>query len=199
MESPLPESMPPEPYGLFYSWWRGDPLPPIETPRALEIRLLEDASALEQLSGLTTEELNGRMADGHRPWLASVAGAPAGWGWLATRHAFIGGLDVSLELPDENRYLWDFATLPEWRGQRIYPALIQAMLRTDADATRFWIGHDLANQASRRGILRAGVGKAGAVHATSDGELIYVPRGLRERAVAGAALLGLPMAETPAS
>lgn len=187
-----------EPYGLFYCRRWNDPLPPLDLPQQLTTQPADSLDAISAQCGFTRLELERRVAEGHQPWLARIGDDLAGWGWMATRAAHIGGLELSLALPSGDRYLWDFVTLPEWRGRRIYPALIQAMMRADLAAERFWIGHDMANQASRRGILRAGMTDIGAVHASPDSALVYVPHGPLELAAAGAALLGLPLAD-PAS
>ncbi|MCC6791441.1 MAG: GNAT family N-acetyltransferase [Thermomicrobiales bacterium] len=195
----MSEAISPEPYGIMYSWWRGDPLPDLLTLTDLRIDPAHDQGLVEHVTGIDRDEIARRFDLGHRPWIAWLSGEPVGWGWLATRDAFIGGLDVAIVLPDGDRYLWDFVTRPGQRGRRIYPTLLQAMIRRDRDARRCWIGHDIANTASRRGILRAGFGEVGAVHATPSGGLVYVARGPLDRARRGAELLGLPMADLPAS
>jgi hypothetical protein len=92
--------------------------------------------------------------------------------------------------------LWDFMTLPEWRGKGVYPALIQAMLHDEAGAERFWVGHDVPNVASGRGITNAGFQKVGEVYVV-EGDAVYVPLGPDDRAQAAAAMLGLPLITHP--
>lgn len=187
----------PVPVGYFYTWWRGDPLPALNLPLALEIGELADPDLLASIARLNQAEIARRIERGHKPWLARLRAETVGWGWVATREATIGGLDVTLSLPAADRYLWDFETLPKWRRRGIYSALLQAMVKSDPDIERYWIGHDRANHASMRGILRAGFERIGAVHPTSGGGQVYVPHGRAERAHAAATLLGLPVAELP--
>jgi glycosyltransferase involved in cell wall biosynthesis len=75
--------------------------------------------------------------------------------------ASIGELGLEFAIPAGNRYLWDFATLPAWRGIRIYPRLLHVIVnRESIEAERFWIGHVDGNSASGRGIVKAGYAEA---------------------------------------
>ena len=59
--------------------------------------------------------------------------------------------------PDE-AYIWDCATLPAWRGRRLYSALVSRMAQQLAGEgfNQIWIGASLQNQPSIRGIANAG-------------------------------------------
>jgi GNAT superfamily N-acetyltransferase len=154
---------------------------------------------MARLSALSNEEVCGRMEQGHRLYVARMGDEPVGYGWCATRGAEIGELDMRIRFPASERYLWDFATLPEWRGRGVYPRLLQAILADDADAEYFWIGHTPENVASRRGILRAGFTALGELRFLPGGGVGLEPDGdlgsdrLLERAAAGAAVLGVPL------
>ena len=106
--------------------------------------------------------------------------------------ASIGELGVEMRIAPNERYLWGLVTLPDWRGQGIYPVLIQAMLRQEADADRFWIGHDVGNDASARGILKAGFVPVGEAYRDADGTLRYARHRDDERARAAQVLLEMP-------
>ena len=97
-----------------------------------------------------------------RGWPA-LATVPVGWGWVAAREAEIPELGITFALLPGDRYLWDFTTLPAWRGHDVYPALLQAILVAE-EATRFWIGHDRDNAASARGMAKAGFREVGTAH-----------------------------------
>ena len=181
----------PELVGHFYAWWRGDPLPPLPPVPGLTAVPSEDERLVASLSGIGDGAVRERVRRGHRPWLARIAGEPAGWGWVATGEASIPALDVAFALPPGDRYLWDFVTLPAWRGRGVYPALLQAILAQE-EAERFWIGHDRDNAASARGIAKAGFREVGAAYRLPDGRLVIVPRGPADRVGAAVALLGLP-------
>lgn len=144
------------------------------------------------LAGLTVGEARARAAGRNTLYLARVGAEPVAYGWSASGAAEIGGL-LRFEVPEGERYLWDFVTLAGWRGRGIYPRLLQAVLREEREAARrWWIGHDAPNVASGRGILRAGFSQVGEVR-TLRGGLALRPTGPLERARLGAALLGIPV------
>lgn len=184
----------PELVGYFYAWWRGDPLPAPRAMPNLSIAPATDDRLLARLMGVAEGMVQERRVAGHQPWLARVAEEPGGWGWVATSTFSIGELGVDLALPPGNRYLWDFVTLPPWRGRGVYPALLQAILIRDA-AERFWIGHDWDNRASARGIAKAGFTRVGTAYRLPDGRVVLVPGAPRERAEVAAALLDLPLVD----
>ncbi len=182
--------------GTLYTWWRGDPLPALPPLQGLSVGQALDLGPVCQVSELGTEEAAARVRDGNVPYLASLGGRPACVGWSAHAHARIGELSQALELPPGNRYLWDFLTLPDLRGQGIYPRLLQAILGLEADATRFWIGHNAENVASGKGILKAGFGAVDEAWAGVDGLRFVALAAADDRARIAADLLEMQLADT---
>jgi hypothetical protein len=78
-----------------------------------------------------------------------TGGESVAYGWVADAGAAIGELDVAFRLEANDRYLWDFVTLPAWRGRGVYPHLLQAILRAE-EGGRFWIINAPENVASAR-------------------------------------------------
>ena len=115
-------------------------------------------AALASLTGRTREELARRLRDGHRAYVATLDGVPAAFGWVASRTASLGELGLTLRLRPDERYLWNFVTLPEYRGRGIYPRLLEAILTRlrRQGARRLWIAYAPENHASAVGIRRAG-------------------------------------------
>jgi GNAT superfamily N-acetyltransferase len=184
--------------GLIWTWWRGDPLSMLPP---LPMLTVEEAGAsthlMAMLMGTSEHEVKVLLQEGHRPYVAYLSGVPVAYGWSATNHASFGEGRVNLQVPANNRYLYDFVTLPTWRGLGIYPRLLQAILSRESQTDeRFWIIHQLANVASQRGIARAGFHIATRVHFTSNDRLVLVsPEGENPRAQAGAVVFGLPLIE----
>ncbi|MDF1502129.1 hypothetical protein [Roseisolibacter sp. H3M3-2] len=139
---------------------RSDPTPPIAPLPGLAVAREECAAAMAALQGRTEEEMRRRFDAGHRAYVARLHDAPAAWGWVATRTADIGELGSSFAVPDGERYLWNFVTLPSHRGLGIYPRLLDAIVRGEsrgaAAAERFWIAYAPENHASGAGIRKAG-------------------------------------------
>lgn len=180
-----------DPFGLFYTWWRADPLPELAPVAGLAIEQLTHEQTLEVDIDLDLAERLARLEQGHILYCARVDGQVAGWGWSATERADIGELGIHMTMPPANRYLWDFVTRPDWRGKGIYGHLIQAMLRQQPDVERFWIGHDYGNTASGKGILKTGFQLVGKLYPAESGFYLAALDN-PERTVIAAALLDVP-------
>lgn len=170
--------------GYRYTWWRGDTLPVLAPLANWHVEHMHDAPLLASLQRLYVPAIEARVQAGHRPYVAFLQETPVAYGWVATQMERIAeGLEWPLG--GQDRSLWDFTTLPAWRGQGIYPRLLQAILRAEvAEAERFWIGHTLENTASRRGILKAGFQPTLLGTPTAQGPTRWVLQGDRERALA---------------
>ena len=80
------------------------------------------------------------------------------YGWVSFNEEFVGELNLRIRLLDGEAYIWDCATLPIFRQKHLYSALLAYMV-AELRAQQFrrvWIGADLSNSISQRGIARAG-------------------------------------------
>jgi GNAT superfamily N-acetyltransferase len=177
---------------LFYGWWRSDRSANLAHLPGFDVEVAENYPLVAELARLDLAEIVTRVRDGHRPYVARLSGTPVAYGWSAVSRASIGELGLEFAIPAGNCYLWDFATLPEWRGIGIYPRQIQAILRRESSAAeRFWIGHVDGNSASMRGIVKAGFSMVGATERRDGQTLTFTPTGPDTQAWACAQLLGL--------
>src|SRR5690348_4174734 len=137
----------------LWTWWPGDALP---APGALEgfsVDRLVTFEELALLTGLDSNEIDERIQEGNTCYVARLNGASVAYGWVATCAADIGELELPFRADACNRYLWDFQTLPDWRGRGVYPLLLQAILADEGtEAHRCWIITAPENRASARGI-----------------------------------------------
>jgi GNAT superfamily N-acetyltransferase len=141
----------------------------------VSLDLSQPVDLLARLAELPASEVERRLAEGHQLFLLRIDGEAASYGWSASASAHIGGIEISLTVPPRERYLWDFVTLPDFRGRGLYPLLLQLIIRHQLEeAEWFWIGHESHNLASRRGILKAGFKLAGHVWRLGGGELGFV-------------------------
>jgi GNAT superfamily N-acetyltransferase len=144
------------------NWNQGMDLPALPTLPNFHVTINAETRLLASLTGLSETEIETRKRNNHRPAVAWLNETPVGYGWIATESAEIGELDLSFTLPPESVYLWDFATLSAWRGLGIYPHLLQEIVMQERqEAHSFWIIHAPENQASARGITRAGFSAVG--------------------------------------
>jgi len=183
------------------AWWVNDPVPNLPPLPGFEVRVAADPVELTQLTGLTLEEVQARWDAGHQAYMGTLLGRPVTYGWVATRSAVIGELELGFALSAEDRYLWDFATLPEWQGRGLYPRLLQGIAaRTVAEAAgatrRLWIIHAPENLPSGAGMHKAGFEPVGELSYRAEGGIGLAPLEPTERAQAGAALLGVPLIDT---
>jgi len=178
------------------TWWRGDPVPALSTLPHFRVEASCNEPLLAQLNQLSLREVRRRLRTGHQPYLAWLRQTPVGYGWMATQEASIGELSLCVELPAADRYLWDFATLPEWQGYGVYPRLLQGILgQLEPVVERVWIIHAPENTPSGAGMRKAGLRPVGQLSFRSDGEVGLAPFDAPDRARAGATLLGIPVIE----
>lgn len=170
--------------GYRYTWWREDELPPLPPIPHFRVEPQPDPPLLAHLHQLYLSAIQDRLLAGHRPYLAFLGDSPVACGWVATQTERIGpGLEWPLAASEYS--LWDFVTLPAWRGQGFYPHLLQTTLQFEmAQAERFWIGHTPENSASRRGILKAGFQPTLLGVSTALGQTKWILQGDRQRALA---------------
>lgn len=174
------------------TWWRGDALPRHLRLSGLEVRPAGNDAQLATLTSLSVAEVRGRRHGGHQPYLGLMDGEPAAYGWAARAQAYVGEIDRTLTLDAASRYLWDFVTLPAWRGRGIYPRLLQGMLAHEV-GEQFWIIHAPENTSSAHGIIRAGFRPVGELSFLPDGSVALAPIDDSSRAPVGATLLGVPL------
>lgn len=185
------------------TWWSPDPFPEIPPLAGFQAFSSPNDEVLAQLNQLPLAEVHSRRAEGHRPYLATLNGVPVAYGWVATRTASIGELNLTFSLPANERYLWDFATLPAAQGQGLYPRLLRTILEHESpSADRFWIIFAPENLPSGAGMQKAGFTPVGQLSFRVGGGVGLAPcegqttASLRHRASAGATLLGVPLVET---
>ena len=179
------------------TWWRGDSVPELSLLPGFRVEASRDAHVIADITRLAPNEVDQRLHTGHQPYLAYVEQSPVGYGWMATQEASIGELDLRFVLPETDRYLWDFATFADWQGYGIYPRLLQGVLTQQLPTVeRVWIIHAPENSPSGAGLTKAGLLRIGQLSFRSDGGVGLAPFESRERAQAGAALLGIPLIES---
>jgi hypothetical protein len=175
------------------TWWITDAQPRLQTLHGFVTASAQDDEILAGINGIPREEVQNRRRNGHRPYIAYMNGVPAAYGWVATRKASIGELQLDFAIPLDQRYLWDFATLADWQGYGIYPRLLQAILYAElSTASRFWIIYAPENLPSGVGMQKAGFSLVGQLSFRRDGSVALVPLKGAERAREGANLLGVP-------
>jgi GNAT superfamily N-acetyltransferase len=176
------------------TWWTTDPIMCLDTLPDFRVDVAVDEMELAALNHISVDEVHARWGAGHRAYIGYMGGIPVTYGWVATREASIGELNLHFWIPPGDRYLWDFATLPEWQGRGLYPRLLQQILGLE-DAERFWIIHAPENLPSGAGMHKAGFTPVGQLSFRRDGTVGLIPTQMPERAAIGANLLEVPLFE----
>lgn len=125
---------------------------------------LAQVDALAAVSGDDPEALRSRLAAGRRGFAVHVqteAGSRqeiAAYGWVSLGSEYIGEQERTIRLAPGEAYIWDCATLPAFRGNLFYSALLSQMLVVLAQekVRRVWIGAGSDNIPSLRGFANAG-------------------------------------------
>lgn len=117
----------------------------------------DSVDALAEAGGAKDEIVN-RFEAGKRCYAAWVGQQVAAYGWVSLDNEFIGEFNLCVHLLPGEAYIWDCLTVPVYRRQGLYSALliyIRQELQRDG-LCRAWIGADLDNSGSQRGIAHAG-------------------------------------------
>ncbi len=169
----LPSDLEAQHVGTFWLLDLTDALPPGVVARVPVTFQRADIPELARAMGLSDQaEILRRFAAGKQCYTGKVDGKLATYGWVTFDKEDIGELGVSLHLQPGEAYIWDCATLPAYRGQLLYPALLSYILAElrASGLRRVWIGADADNIPSQRGMVRAGF------HPVAD-VLLAVPSG----------------------
>lgn len=153
--------------GTFWILDLAPPLPTAPPPRlpATFLRLgPEDAGELAQaMNGRDKSSsyialVRQRFSAGKHCYAARIENEIATYGWVTFDQENIGELGLSIHLATGDAYIWDCATLPAYRGQQLYTALLASIARAlyAMDLRRAWIGADADNLPSQAGMARAG-------------------------------------------
>lgn len=108
---------------------------------------LEDAALIAQ-----------RFARGRHCYVGRIADELVAYGWVTFDEEEIGEVNLTIRLKAGEAYIWHCATLPAYRGQRLYPALLTYIVGElrRLGLRRAWIGTDNNNPPSQVGAMLAG-------------------------------------------
>ncbi len=120
----------------------------------------EEMDKLAQAMGPgSLDEICQRFSAGRQCYAAWMDGQIISYGWVSFDEEMVGELNLRLRLIPGEAYIWDCATVPAYRNLHLYSALLSTILKElheKQPVCRVWIGADLDNVASQRGIARAG-------------------------------------------
>jgi ribosomal protein S18 acetylase RimI-like enzyme len=148
--------------GTLWAVEAGDGLPPKCSARLnaefTEVGAADVADLAVAMNLPTPEPIQRRLQSKRRCFSLRIAGQIAAYGWVTCGVECVGELERQFHLHDDEAYIWDCGTVPAWRGQRCYSALLsQLIYRLHSEgAPRIWIGASRRNRPSIRGLTNAG-------------------------------------------
>jgi len=113
---------------------------------------------VEVMGNVDPAEVYKRLETGRRCYAARVDDRIVAYGWVSFDEEFIGEQHLRLRLAPGEAYIWNCVTLPAFRRNYLYSALLIYIVRElhKEHLSRLWIGADQDNTPSQRGIARAG-------------------------------------------
>jgi ribosomal protein S18 acetylase RimI-like enzyme len=147
------------------------PPPPAEPAIAVRFAEVDETAALTLAEAIgqgtaqdddaalrVVERIRRDLGRQRRCFAAWREGQIASYCWISLGQEYVGEMERVLKLLPGEAYIWNCATLPDFRRNGIYTALLgHIMTRLSEDGLqRVWIGADLENEPSHRAFASAG-------------------------------------------
>lgn len=155
----LPADHDPRRAGTIWMLNLDEPVPMVECLIITKFgRLTPELLSTMPSSNLSNPETLRRLNAGKHCYTAIIDDRLAAYGWISLVEEHIGELNLRVNLLSGEVYIWDCETVLEFRGKHLYSALLSYMIRElrSQGFCRAWIGADLDNVVSQKGMARAG-------------------------------------------
>jgi hypothetical protein len=149
-------------YGTFWVLETGNGLPPLCPARVEvgfeEVRAGDIADLVVAMNLPSSEAIRQRFQGNRRCFVLKAGNQIITYGWVTLGVEFVGELERTFHLHDDEAYVWDCGTVLDWRGQRCYSALLSHIIYQlhREGVPRIWIGASRHNEPSIQGIANAG-------------------------------------------
>ena len=97
-------------------------------PDGVALMVQEGLAAGDLPEGLRHREAQARLAAGQACAAVHARGAIVAYCWSTTAPASVEEIRCHVVPREDEVYLYDAYTAPEWRGQRLFPAMLAALL-----------------------------------------------------------------------
>jgi GNAT superfamily N-acetyltransferase len=149
-------------YGTLWAFETQAGLPPV-CPAEVEVTFEEMgfahvADLAVAMNLPAPEPIQQRLHNNRRCFSLKKDDQIVSYGWVTRGAECVGELEREFHLHDDEAYIWDCGTVPAWRGQRCYSALLSHLIYRlhHEGIPRIWIGASRQNQPSIQGIANAG-------------------------------------------
>lgn len=118
----------------------------------------EDVGALAVAMDQPLQEIRDRLSQKRRCFVAWREAEIASYCWISLQQEYVGEMESILDIHPGEAYIWNCATLPRYRRQGLYTALLADIVNRLAEEgmQRIWIGADLENVPSHRAFQTTG-------------------------------------------
>jgi GNAT superfamily N-acetyltransferase len=150
------------PQGTLWTLDLDQPLPLGPVPRVPVVFMRAGPEVAQELAQAMDHDdpalVLQRFDHGRHCYVGRIEGTLVTYGWVTFDEEDIGELGLSIRLKAGEAYIWNCATQPAHRGQRLYPALLSHMVSElqHQGLHRVWIGADSDNLPSQSGMVLAG-------------------------------------------
>lgn len=156
--------------GIYFFYWKNDGKQIDVKSDTFVFLEIDDASKLIDIEPNKQQEYKKRIEDGHVFCCLKEGNNLSCYGWInPTSHHFFGELDLKTNFPNSIEILYDFYTYEKYRGQGLYPLLLQKIcFRNDTVK----IGYALTdNLSSMKGLQKANFKLLALVRGYNKGKL----------------------------
>lgn len=81
-------------------------------------------TTVTQMDPITPQAVAKRFEIGRECFIAQVNGSIAAYGWVTRDLEYVGEFERELQVQEGEAYIWDCATLPDYRRQRLFSSLL---------------------------------------------------------------------------
>lgn len=178
----------------LFTFWTGIDHTDMQRINGITIAKTTNIPLIASIMNTDKQKIQQRLDDGHQVWVATFGGTPVSFGWVSRGRVRIGELSKEVEIPASNAYLWNFRTLEYHRGLGYYPQLLHSILLDEQKSSdRIWIISAPENEASSRGIVKAGFQQVGELVFNYQNEVVLAVDHVDERVMAGANVMRVPI------
>ncbi len=99
-----------------------------------------------------------RLQQKKRCFILKINQQIATYGWVTHGAESVGELERDFQFYENEAYIWHCGTVEQWRGNRLYSALLSQIIQqlTREGIIKIWIGANRANHPSVKGFVNAG-------------------------------------------
>lgn len=135
-----------------------EPVEPLLEAEMAEVRADSAGPLVTAMATADPVTVRRRFVAGRRCFGAWVEGRIASYCWVSKGEEQVGEMERRIRLETGEAYIWDCATLPPFRRQHLYTAVLAYLARRlAADGfNRLWVGANLENEPSLKAFERVG-------------------------------------------